>query len=158
SEPQGLEPEAVLSDRRLRFAQDPAGARRRNGRLLRPDEEPRAVRDRTAAGRPLALERGAPLDDREEPRVSDEEGSANGELSLRRVMRSLVTYIATSIVDEPGAVRVREVSGPRETRIELRVAPREVGKLIGRQGRTVHALRTLLAVAGRKSEKRFRLE
>lgn len=73
-------------------------------------------------------------------------------------MKTLVAYIASSLVDDAASVRVREVPGPRETRLELRVARQEIGKLIGRQGRTVHALRTLLAVAGRKTGKRFRLE
>ena len=73
-------------------------------------------------------------------------------------MRGLVTYIASSLVDEPAAVRVREVPGARETRIEVRVADKDVGKIIGRQGRTARAMRSLIAAAGRKSRRHFSLE
>jgi predicted RNA-binding protein YlqC (UPF0109 family) len=73
-------------------------------------------------------------------------------------MKGLVTYIASSLVDEPSAVRVREVPGARETRIEVRVAEKDVGKIIGRQGRTARAVRTLLLAAGRKNRRHFTLE
>ena len=73
-------------------------------------------------------------------------------------MKGLVTYIASSLVDEPAAVRVREVPGARETRIEVRVAEKDIGKVIGRQGRTARALRTLLLAAGRKRRRHFSLE
>jgi predicted RNA-binding protein YlqC (UPF0109 family) len=73
-------------------------------------------------------------------------------------MKDLVSYVATSLVDEPGAVRVREVPSGRETRIEVRVAENDIGKIIGRQGRTARALRTLLLAAGRKKHRHFTLE
>ena len=73
-------------------------------------------------------------------------------------MKGLVSYIATSLVDEPGAVRVREVPGARETRIEVRVAEKDVGQVIGRQGRTARALRVLIAAAGRKRRRHYSLE
>ena len=61
-------------------------------------------------------------------------------------------------MDEPSAVRVREVPGPRETRIEVRVADKDVGKIIGRQGRTARAVRALLVAAGRKNRRHYTLE
>lgn len=73
-------------------------------------------------------------------------------------MKPLVEYIASSLVDDPAEVRVREVSSPRETRLTLSVAPEEVGRIIGRQGRTIRAIRTLLDVAGRKAGRRIVLE
>ena len=73
-------------------------------------------------------------------------------------MKGLVTYIASSLVDEPAAVRVREVPGSRETRLEVRVASKDVGKIIGRQGRTAKAVRSLLLAAGRKSRRHYALE
>ena len=73
-------------------------------------------------------------------------------------MRALVEYIATSLVDDPASVHVRDVARPRETRLELRVSPQEIGKVIGRHGRTARAIRSLLEVCGRKVGKRFSLE
>ncbi|MGI0148263.1 MAG: KH domain-containing protein [Thermoplasmata archaeon] len=73
-------------------------------------------------------------------------------------MREFVKYIASSLVDNPGAVRVREIAGPRETKLEVRVSVEDMGRIIGRGGRTVRAIRTLLAVAGRKSRRSFTME
>ena len=73
-------------------------------------------------------------------------------------MRPLVEYIAASLVEDPGAVRVREVPGDRESRIELRVARADLGRVIGRDGRTARAIRSLLAVTGRKLHRTFGLE
>ena len=73
-------------------------------------------------------------------------------------MRELVEVIAKALVDEPEAVRVNEVEGEKVTVIELRVAPGDLGKVIGRGGRTARALRTLLSAASARSRKRVMLD
>ena len=73
-------------------------------------------------------------------------------------MRELVEYIARALVDEPGEVKVAEVEGERVTVIELRVAQTDLGKVIGKQGRTVKAMRALLQAASVKSRRRTVLE
>ncbi len=73
-------------------------------------------------------------------------------------MRELVEMIAKTLVDDPEEVRVSEVVGEQTTVLELRVAQHDLGKVIGRQGRTARAMRTLLGAAGMKLRKRFVLE
>ncbi len=73
-------------------------------------------------------------------------------------MRELVEFIAKALVDEPDAVRVNEVEGEKITVIELRVAPGDLGKVIGKQGRTARAIRTLLSATATKLRKRAVLE
>ena len=73
-------------------------------------------------------------------------------------MKDLVTEIAKALVDIPDEVNVREVEGEQVTVLELRVAPTDLGKVIGKQGRTARAIRTLLSAAGTKIGKRFHLE
>ena len=73
-------------------------------------------------------------------------------------MKSLIEFLACSLVEDREAVRVRESRGARETHIELKVSPQETGKVIGKQGRTARAMRTLLDVGARKVGKRFTLE
>lgn len=73
-------------------------------------------------------------------------------------MRDLVEYIAKALVDEPGDVQVAEVEGERVTVIELRVAQSDLGKVIGKQGRTARAIRTLLNANATKLRKRAVLE
>ena len=73
-------------------------------------------------------------------------------------MRELVEYIAKALVDEPDEVRVAEVEGERVTVIELRVAQTDLGKVIGKQGRTVKAMRAILSAASSKLRKRADLE
>jgi len=73
-------------------------------------------------------------------------------------LRELVEYLAKALVDEMGAVNVREVGGDRTTVIELRVAQSDLGKVIGKQGRTARAIRTVLNASGTKLKKRFVLE
>ncbi len=73
-------------------------------------------------------------------------------------MKELVELIAKALVDEPDQVRVTEVEGERITVIELRVAPGDLGKVIGKQGRTAHCIRTLLNAAATKLRKRAVLE
>ena len=73
-------------------------------------------------------------------------------------MRELVELLVRSLVDEPDAVDVREVQSDGGVLIELRVAPDDVGKVIGRQGRTIKAMRTLVHAAAIKTDRRAELE
>jgi uncharacterized protein len=73
-------------------------------------------------------------------------------------MRELVEEIAKALVDIPDEVVVREVQGEQVTVLELRVAPSDLGKVIGKQGRTARSMRTLLGAAGMKLNRRFTLE
>ena len=73
-------------------------------------------------------------------------------------MKELVEYIAKSLVDQPDAVKVTEVEGENTSVIELSVAKEDMGKVIGKQGRTATAMRTLLNAAGMKQKKRTILE
>ena len=73
-------------------------------------------------------------------------------------MKDLVESIAKALVDHPDDVQVRASGGDQASVIELRVHPDDLGKVIGRQGRTAKALRTLLGAAGLKAHKRFTLE
>jgi len=73
-------------------------------------------------------------------------------------MRELVEEIAKALVDIPDQVSVREVQGEQVTVLELRVAPGDLGKVIGKQGRTARSIRTLLGAAGMKLNRRFTLE
>lgn len=65
--------------------------------------------------------------------------------------RDLVDVLARALADEPGAVRVSEVEHRGTTLIEIYATPRDVGKMVGRQGRTIAAIRTLADVAARSS-------
>ena len=73
-------------------------------------------------------------------------------------MKDLVEYVAKALVDEPEQVNVTEVEGERVTVIELRVAQTDLGKVIGTQGRTARALRTILNANATKLHKRAVLE
>ncbi len=73
-------------------------------------------------------------------------------------MKDLLEEIAKALVDHPEDVVVKEVEGEQTTVLELRVRTEDLGKVIGRQGRTARAIRTLLAAAGMKVHKRFVLE
>ena len=73
-------------------------------------------------------------------------------------MKELIEMIAKVLVDNPDEVSVNEVEGEHTTILELRVAQSEIGKIIGKQGHTVLAIRTLLGAAGMKLRKRFVLE
>ncbi|HET9722841.1 MAG TPA: KH domain-containing protein [Actinomycetota bacterium] len=66
-------------------------------------------------------------------------------------MRDLLEFIAREIVDEPDAVEVTETHDDRGTLLSLRVAPDDMGKVIGRAGRTARALRTVIRAAGTRS-------
>ena len=73
-------------------------------------------------------------------------------------MKELVEAIAKALVDNPDQVRVRAIEGEQVTVFELRVHPSDLGKVIGRQGRTAESIRTILGAAGRKLGKRVTLE
>ncbi|HEY8450165.1 MAG TPA: KH domain-containing protein [Bacillota bacterium] len=73
-------------------------------------------------------------------------------------MRELVEYLTRSLVDRPEAVQVREVNGERSVILEIRVDPADVGKVIGKQGRIVRAIRTVARAAGAKAGKRVEVE
>ena len=73
-------------------------------------------------------------------------------------MKELIAYVARILVDHPDAVEVREVEGEQSAVIELRVAKDDLGKVIGKQGRTARALRTILSAASTKLHKRAILE
>ena len=69
-------------------------------------------------------------------------------------MKELLTYIARNLVDHPDAVSVTEHKGESETVLELRVAPEDMGKVIGRQGRVAKCIRTVMRAAAAKENKR----
>jgi predicted RNA-binding protein YlqC (UPF0109 family) len=73
-------------------------------------------------------------------------------------MKELITYIAKALVDNPDAVEVSEVEGEQTSVIELKVAKEDLGKVIGKQGRTARAMRTILSAASTKIRKRAVLE
>lgn len=73
-------------------------------------------------------------------------------------IRELVEDIAKALVDIPEEVSVQEIAGEQVTVLELRVAPSDLGKVIGKQGRTARSIRTLLGAAGMKLNRRFTLE
>ncbi len=73
-------------------------------------------------------------------------------------MKELIEYIAKALVDNPDDVSVSEVDGSQTAVLELKVAKEDLGKIIGKQGRTARAMRTLLAAASAKIKKRTVLE
>jgi predicted RNA-binding protein YlqC (UPF0109 family) len=73
-------------------------------------------------------------------------------------MKDLIEYIAKVLVDSPDQVRVTELEGKQTSVIELRVAKEDLGKVIGKQGRTARAMRTILGAASTKMKKRSVLE
>ncbi len=73
-------------------------------------------------------------------------------------MKDLVEAIAKALVDHSEDVSVRAVDGEQVTVLELKVHPEDLGKVIGRQGRTAKSIRTILGAAGMKLRKRFTLE
>jgi hypothetical protein len=73
-------------------------------------------------------------------------------------MKDLVLMMAQALVDEPDEVEIREVEGERTTVLELTVAKGDLGKIIGKQGKTARALRTILNATATKLKKRAVLE
>jgi predicted RNA-binding protein YlqC (UPF0109 family) len=73
-------------------------------------------------------------------------------------MRDLIDYIARALVDQPDKVQVSEIEGNQTSVLELKVAKEDLGKVIGKQGRTARAMRTILSAASAKVKKRTVLE
>ena len=73
-------------------------------------------------------------------------------------MKDLITKIAQALVDEPEHVSVVEIEGSLNSVLELNVAKGDLGKIIGKRGRTVQAIETVLSAASGKSRKRYILE
>ncbi|MDP9192591.1 MAG: KH domain-containing protein [Acidobacteriota bacterium] len=73
-------------------------------------------------------------------------------------MRELIEFLAKSLVDHPDEVRTRLYDRDQQTVVELEVDPDDLGKVIGRQGRTARAIRNLLSAAGQKTRRRYSLD
>ena len=73
-------------------------------------------------------------------------------------MRELIEFLSKSLVDHPDEVRTRVYERDQQTVIELEVDPADLGKVIGRQGRTARAIRNILSAAGQKSRRRYTLD
>ena len=73
-------------------------------------------------------------------------------------MKDLIKYIAQALVDNPDEVEVSEVEGSQTSVLELKVLKEDLGKVIGKQGRTARAMRTILSAASAKIKKRTVLE
>ena len=73
-------------------------------------------------------------------------------------MKELIEYIAKALVDNPDEVEVTEVEGSKTSVLELKVAKEDLGKVIGKQGRSARAMRTILSAASAKLKKRTVLE
>ncbi len=74
------------------------------------------------------------------------------------MLKELIDFMARALVDNPEKVRVSEIMGEQTSVIELRVAKEDLGKVIGKQGRTARAMRTILSAASTKIRKRAVLE
>jgi len=74
------------------------------------------------------------------------------------VLKELVEYMAKVLVEQPDQVHVEAVEDPATTTLKLRVAPEDIGRVIGKQGRTARAIRTLLQAAAARAKKRVVLE
>ena len=73
-------------------------------------------------------------------------------------MKEAVERIITALVGEPDQVEVNENTDGKNVRVEVRVAEQDMGRIIGREGRTVKAIRSILFVAGQKHNRRFQLD
>ena len=73
-------------------------------------------------------------------------------------MKDLITEIVQALVDQPEEVSVNEIGGSHTTVLEVRLAKTDIGKVIGKQGRTAQAIRTILSAASGKSRKRYIFE
>ncbi|HUU38288.1 MAG TPA: KH domain-containing protein [Candidatus Desulfaltia sp.] len=73
-------------------------------------------------------------------------------------MKELVEMIARALVDNPEKVQVSQLEGEQTSILELKVAPEDLGKVIGKQGRTARAIRIILGAAGMKLKRRYNLE
>ena len=79
-------------------------------------------------------------------------------MSQTTSLQELVEFMAKSLVDNPDSVQVTEVPGEQTTVYELRVSKEDLGKVIGKQGRTAHSMRTILTAASTKLQRRTVLE
>jgi len=104
----------------------------------------------------MRTERGNRFCTNPETRVTGEQTMA--ELGPTESVRELIEHIAKALVDHPDQVRVSEVQGEKTSVIELTVAKEDMGKIIGKQGRTAIAIRTLLSNVSMKARKRFVME
>ncbi|MCK4889462.1 MAG: KH domain-containing protein [Candidatus Aminicenantes bacterium] len=73
-------------------------------------------------------------------------------------MKELVEIVCKALVDNPDDVKVTQIDGEQTSILELRTHQSDLGKVIGKKGRTAHAIRTILAAAGMKKKRRFSLE
>ena len=96
----------------------------------------------------------APADDEFEAEDESESYEDIGEIEGETEMRDMIGYIARALVDEPDAVEVRSQWSDGRLNINLKVADADKGKVIGRRGRVVHAMQSLLRVAATKSNMR----
>ncbi|MEJ2233606.1 MAG: KH domain-containing protein, partial [Syntrophobacterales bacterium] len=80
------------------------------------------------------------------------------EVQEERSMKTLVEYIVKALVDDPDQIMIAERTGRNTTIIELAVAKEDIGKVIGKEGRTINAIRTILNAAGASQKKRVVLE
>lgn len=74
------------------------------------------------------------------------------------MLKGLIEFIAKALVDNPDQVKVSEIEGEQTSVLELKVAKEDLGKVIGKQGRTARAMRTILAASSTKNRKRAVLE
>ena len=79
-------------------------------------------------------------------------------MGTEQTMKELVEFIAKALVDDTGRIEISEIAGNQTNIIELKVAKEDIGKVIGRQGRTADAIRTILNCAAAKLNKRFILQ
>jgi uncharacterized protein len=73
-------------------------------------------------------------------------------------MKELIEYIVKALVDDPGAIDIKEVAGDKITIYELRAAKEDIGKVIGKRGRTASAIRTIISAVSARQGKRAVLE
>jgi len=73
-------------------------------------------------------------------------------------MKALLEHMVIELVDNPDQIKIEEMAGDKVTTLELRVAPEDLGKVIGRRGRTAGAMRLILSAAATKEQKRAVLE
>jgi uncharacterized protein len=91
-------------------------------------------------------------------RANGREARARAEEEVAMEVKELVENLAKALVDKPEEVVVQELKGTQTTVIELKVAKEDVGKVIGKQGRTAHALRIILGAVSSKEKKNCVLE
>lgn len=103
----------------------------------------------------------ADIDDQDsspDERPGDPVGGGPGAADPETHLREVTHYLAASLVDDPGAVEVMSRSRDRAVQLSLRVADGELGKIIGRQGRTARAIRTAVQIAGARHDVRVTLD